>query len=99
MELIALIALGLAVGFGGAVWLMVAFFYWRRQQPWGAFWYFNIALADLVAAFIIGYRLTGHSLNLARGVSTLLLLPIIVLPPALQLAALVKAKRLTSHDE
>ena len=85
MTLIALAGLWLAVGFGAAVWVIVATAAWHQGLRWRAFWYVQIGLADLIAAVIIGARLINRPFDLPMGISTLLLLPIILLPAAIRL--------------
>lgn len=97
MITVALAGLGLAVGFGAAVWTIIAFSTWPNNR-WRAFWNFQIALADLIASIIIGSRLLGHELSLPRGTATLLLLPIIVIPPALKLRDWFVARSVASHE-
>lgn len=93
MTLVALAGLWLAVGFGAAVWSIVAISAWRQGLRWRAFWYIQIAFADLLGAIIIGARLLAHPFDLPTGVSTLLLLPIILLPAALRLRDWIVARR------
>lgn len=97
MTLIALAALWLAVGFGAAVWTIVAATAWQHGLRWRAFWYMLIGIADLTAAIIIGARLINRPLDLPTGVSTLLLLPIILLPAALRLGDWIVARKALSR--
>ena len=97
MTLVALGGLWLAVGFGAAVWAIVAATAWRQRLRWRAFWYIQIAVADLIAAIIIGARLINRPIDLPTGVSTILLLPIILLPAALRLGDWIVARRALSR--
>jgi hypothetical protein len=98
VTLFALIGLGLAVGFGTATWLLLAFTEIRRRRWWQAFWLAQVGLANLVSATVIALRFGNQIVTLPRGVSTLLLIPIIVIPPAIHLVALRKAQHLTSPE-
>lgn len=93
----AFAALGLAVGFGAAVWTIIGFSTWPRNR-WRAFWNFQIAIADLIGSVIIGSRLLGRPLDLPSGTTTLLLLPIIVIPPAFKLHDWFVARSVASHE-
>jgi hypothetical protein len=93
----AFAALWVAAGFGAAVWSIIGFSMWE-QNPWRSAWNFLIAAADLVAAVVIGARLVGHPIDLLPGVSTLLLLPIIVIPPALKLRDWFTARSLQQRE-
>lgn len=97
MTLVALGCLWLAVGFGATVWIIVAATAWRIGDRWRAFWYIQIGIADLIAAFIIGARLINRPFDLPTGVSTILLLPIILLPAALRLRDWIVSRRALSR--
>lgn len=93
-----LIVLGLAVGFGAAVWAIIAVSIWHRNR-WRSIANWCIALADLICAVIIGYRLvTLPHLPVAQSPRTtvLLLVPIIVIPPALRIRDWFMARNLTT---
>jgi hypothetical protein len=93
-ELVGLIALGLATGFAGAVWLLVAGTSVKARQFGRGFLAVNVAVADLAAALIVGARLARIPLNLPSFVSTLILLPIIVLPAVMAFGAWLQVRRL-----
>jgi hypothetical protein len=97
IEIIALAGLGLATGFAGVVWLLISATAVRSRQFGRGFLAVNVALADLIAALIIGARLVGHPFDLHRGVSTLLLLPIIVLPAVMAFGAWLQVRRLEAE--
>lgn len=97
MITLAFAALGLAVGFGAAVWTIIGFSTWPTNR-WRAFWNFQVALADLIASVIIGARLLGTPLDLPSGISTFLLLPIIAIPPAFKLHDWFVARTVASHE-
>lgn len=99
MTLVALAGLWLATGFGATVWFIIAVNMWNQRRRGRAFWNVQIALADLIAATIIGARLIGRAFDLPSGVGTLLLLPIIVLPAALRLNDWLVSRRAMSRVE
>jgi hypothetical protein len=97
MTLVALAGLWLATGFGATVWSIIAVNVWKQGRRWRAFWTIQIAVADLVAAFIVGARLINRPFDVPLGISTLLLLPIILLPAAIRLNDWIVSRRALSR--
>lgn len=94
----ALILLCFSTAAAATIWTIIGWSYWE-YNPWRAFWNFNLAFANLIGAIIIGSRLLEHPIDLPRGVSTLLLLPLIAIPPALRLRDWYAARALTKQRE
>jgi hypothetical protein len=97
IDILALAALGLSTGFAGAVWILIAATSVRARQFRSGFLAVNVAVADLLAALIIGARLAGHPILLPRPITTLLLLPIIVLPAVMAFLAWLQVRRLEAE--
>jgi hypothetical protein len=86
--------IGLACVFGAIVWTVAAWDSIRARHLWHAFWYVQLAAAYLIGAVVTIGRLGGFFDNLPRGFATFILAPILAVPPALQLHARRKARKL-----
>jgi hypothetical protein len=89
-----------AVGFAAGVWGIAAKETWRRHR-WLALGYGHLAFAFVMSGVILGGRLGGAAGDIPPWLSTLVLLPIIVVPAALELHARLKTRRLVElfeHD-
>lgn len=81
---VALIALSVGTGFAATVWTLIGVSLWRTNKARAVF-NFMVALADGVGTWILIARLLEHPINLPRGITTLLLLPIVLIPALLRL--------------
>lgn len=97
MTEVALVALGLAIGFAAAVWVMATWTLWPKYK-WQAFLTFQLAIAEVIAFLVLSARLLHFPLNLPMGVTTLLLIPIVVVPAALKFRDWLTAKDLEDRD-
>lgn len=85
MEQLAVGLLGVAAGFATAVWLIVGVTSIRLHSWWVAACYAVLVLVNVAATGIITGNLIGRSLSLPAGVTTIILLPIMIIPPLLAL--------------
>lgn len=92
MITLSIIALCLVTGFAAAVWTLMAWITLRRRHWWGAFWLTLLALALVIGTVIITASLLRHPLDLPRGTTTLLLVPIIGVPAVLQFSSWLKTR-------
>lgn len=92
-----IVMLGLAAGFGAGVFVVLAVFSWRTSHHSLGFWYAVLATAYIGITTIIGGRFMGYFLELPRWFSLMLLAPIFAVPPAIQLASWLKARRLVKE--
>lgn len=95
---VSTILLGVACGSGGMIYLIVAIWHWRNHHRVVGFWYGNLVIAYFAGTYIIAGRQLGFFQELPRGISLLLLAPIIGIPPAIQWVAWLKARRLVREQ-
>lgn len=89
--LIASGVLWFVTGFAATVWTLLA---WSsRRHGWRAFWYGQLSAATILGAVVLAAVLINRPFDLPRGVTTLLLIPIMGIPAALQLGEWRQSRR------
>lgn len=91
---VAVGALGFCTAFASTVWAIVGWsaFVARRWPTVAA--HVTLIFVNMFSTIVIVLQLVDHPLDLPRGSVTLILLPLIGLPPILQLRAWLSARTL-----
>jgi hypothetical protein len=89
---VVLVLLGLAGGFGAAVYWFLAVTTWKVHRL-VAFGYANLGVAYLGAGITSAGRLLGLVADVPRGLTYLILIPVYGIPPMLHFLSVLKAQR------
>jgi hypothetical protein len=87
-------ALGFTTTFASTVWAIVGWAAWRARHWYTMAAHLSLIVVNVFSTVVIVSQLIERPLDLPRGSVTLILLPLIGIPPALQLRAWVLARRL-----
>lgn len=96
---LAVAVLGVSTGFASTVWVIVGWTSIRLHQWWPAFCYASLVVVNALSTLIIGAGLVGHHIALPQGSATLLLMPIIILPPILSLNSWRASRPVIHHQQ
>lgn len=94
IQQVAISVLGLSCGFAGTVWFILAWANIRMKRWAAAFSYVSLVLVNVMATVLIVGMILNRPFLLPRGATTLLLIPLVLFPPALQLHAYLSSQRL-----
>lgn len=93
---VATVLLGVSGGFGAAVYYYVGLQHVRQSKPQAVGFWILSGSYIAAAAIIIG-RLTGLVVDVPRGLTYLILVPIMAVPPLLHFLSILRARRVVDE--